>query len=97
MKRLLLKRRNNPITRMDLGSRTRHWSSWCEMSRRWCSPHFNAPGRPICLKPAGGGEFCRRHTAHQRDGFRGVVAQVPPQERDLFDAGEIHFLGRRRA
>ena len=58
---------------------------------------FNAPARRILLGPAGGVELRRRQAAHQRDDFRGVVAQVSPQKRDLCDAGEIHFLGRRRA
>src|ERR671925_971003 len=38
MNKLLLRRRNIPITRMDLGSRTRHWSSRWETSSRWCRP-----------------------------------------------------------
>src|SRR5664279_4087066 len=38
MNRLLLKRRNIPTTRMDWGLRTRHWSSRCDTSKRWCRP-----------------------------------------------------------
>lgn len=36
--RLLVKRRNMPMIRMDLGLRTRHRSFRCETSSRWCNP-----------------------------------------------------------
>src|SRR5882724_10947816 len=42
MNRLLLKRRNMPMTRMDLGKRTRHWSSRWLTSKRRCRP-FSMP------------------------------------------------------
>src|SRR5438552_12592485 len=42
MNRLLLKRRNMPMTRMDLGRRTRHWSSRWLTSKRRCRP-FSMP------------------------------------------------------
>src|SRR5436190_10309688 len=42
MNRLLLKRRNMPMTRMDLGRRTRHWSSRWLTSNRRCKP-FSIP------------------------------------------------------
>ena len=42
MNRLLLNRRNMPMTRMDLDRRTRHWSSKWLTSKRRCRP-FSMP------------------------------------------------------
>jgi hypothetical protein len=36
--KLLLKRRNMPMTSIECGRRTRHGSSLCETSKRWCRP-----------------------------------------------------------
>jgi len=58
---------------------------------------FDAPSGPVAFQPLRGVQLGGRQARHQRDGFRGVVAQVPPQERDLLDAREVRFFGRRRA
>ena len=54
---------------------------------------FDAPGRPVAFQPLRGVQLGGRQARHQRDGFRGVLAQVAAQERDLLDAGEVHRLG----
>lgn len=57
---------------------------------------FDAPGGPVVVKPLSGVQRFGPKAGHQRDGFRGVLAQMPAQERDLFYAGKVHLLGRGR-
>jgi len=55
---------------------------------------FDAPGGPVVGQPLSGWEVFGPKAGYQRDGFGRVAAQVPAQERDLFDAGKVHFFGR---
>ena len=54
---------------------------------------FDAPGCPVVEQPLSGVQRFGREAGDQGDGFRGVLAQMPAQERDLFDAGKVHLLG----
>lgn len=55
---------------------------------------FNAPSRPVAVQPLRGRQFARREAGDQCHGFRAMVAQVAPEQRDLFDAGKIDLLRR---
>ena len=55
-------------------------------------PAFNAPGGPVVLQPLRGVQALGRQAGHQRDGFGGVLTQMPAQQGDLLDTGEIHLL-----
>src|SRR5919108_743596 len=93
MNKLLLRRRNIPITRMDLGSRTRHWSSRWETSSRWC--------RPLSMPQAA--RLSASHcAAFEHQLARGLVLSVQGVEADfasvqveLFEelAGDGDFVG----
>jgi hypothetical protein len=58
---------------------------------------FDAPGRPVELQPLSGIQGLGYKAGHQRDGFRGVLAQMPAQERDLLHTRKVHLLGAGRA
>ena len=54
---------------------------------------FDAPGGAVELQPPGGVQLCGQEAGDQRDRFRGVLAQVATQARDLLNAGKVHRLG----
>jgi hypothetical protein len=53
---------------------------------------LNAPSGPVVGQPLSGVELAGRQAGHQGDGLRLVLAQVPPQQGHLFDAGKIDFF-----
>ena len=83
MNRLLLKRRNIPMTRMDCGRRTRHWSSRWDTSRRWC--------RPLSMPQAA--RLCASHWAALSSSGGRLVTSATVSGACWRDAGEVQRLG----
>ena len=97
MNRLLLKRRNMPMTTHGMG--LAHPAEVIEMGdiQALMQSGFDAPGGAIELEPLLGVQFLGRQAGDQRHGFGAMVAQVPAQQGDLFHARESPPLRRWRA
>ena len=54
---------------------------------------FDAPGGAVKRQPLGGLQVFGQQAGDERNGFRGVLAQVTAQPGDLLDAGKVHRLG----
>ena len=93
--KLLLKRRNIPITNMEWG--LAHPAEVVVMGdvQTLVQAAFDAPGGAVVFEPLGRAQFLRGQAGHQRHHFGTMVAKLTPQQGHLLHAWKVDRFGGR--